>query len=180
MATAVGRAAATNGRRRERPDPAPASLAGTLSAVPVPSPGQLERPDRATLVEVLDDLGDVAAPQRNGTAPARDHVADAERVFSYRLLRVARGDTTPLPGFDQDVFVGGADFDRLPLSTLLADFEVARASTLSLLETVDREALERRGVASGEPVSARALVYILAGHAEHHLRGLRERYRLGS
>ena len=106
------------------------------------------------------------------------HMADAERVFSYRLLRIARGDATPLPGFDQDVFVLGGEYDRRPLAHLLADFEAARASTISLLEGIDREALERRGVSNGEPVTARALVFIIAGHVEHHLRVLGERYGL--
>ena len=148
-------------------------------------PRELMGSQPARLRAALGSLSDEQAersyePGKWSVKEVLGHMADAERVFSYRLLRIVRGDTTPLPGFDQDVFVRGADFDRLPLSTLLADFELARASTLSLLKTVEREALERRGVASGEPVSARALVYILAGHAEHHLRGLRERYRLGS
>jgi uncharacterized damage-inducible protein DinB len=107
------------------------------------------------------------------------HMADAERIFAYRLLRIARGDATPLPGFEQDDYVRAARYDRLPLDFLLADFEAARASTLSLIDGLEREALERRGISNGEPVSARALVFILAGHAEHHLRVLGEKYGLG-
>jgi uncharacterized damage-inducible protein DinB len=118
------------------------------------------------------------APGKWSVKEVVGHMADTERIFSYRLLRVARGDTTPLPQFDENAFVAAADFDRRPLEGVLEELETARASTLALARGVQREAWERRGVASGHPVSARALAYIAAGHVEHHLAILRERYEL--
>lgn len=106
------------------------------------------------------------------------HLADTERVFSYRALRVARGDATPLPGFDENAFVAAAGFDRRPLGELLDELRRVRASTLALLDGVEPEAWERRGTASGVEVSLRAIAHIMAGHVEHHLHILRERYGL--
>jgi hypothetical protein len=106
------------------------------------------------------------------------HVTDAERVFSYRALRVARADSTPLPAFDENAFVEAAGFDRLPLGDLVDGFETVRRQTLSLLAGLDKHAWERTGTASGHRISTRALFYICAGHARHHLRLLANRYDL--
>lgn len=106
------------------------------------------------------------------------HLSDTERVFAYRALRVARGDVTPLPGFDENDFVAASGSDRRPLGALLNELRLVRASTLALLDGMDAEAWERRGTASGAQVSLRALAHIMAGHVEHHLRILGERYGL--
>lgn len=106
------------------------------------------------------------------------HVADAERVFAYRALRIARGDTTPLPAFDENLFVENGGFDRRPLGDLVDDFEAVRRQTLSLLAGLDAEAWERVGTASEHPISVRALFHIAGGHARHHLRILSSRYGL--
>lgn len=118
------------------------------------------------------------APGKWSVKEVLGHMADAERIFAYRLLRVARGDETPLSGFDEQAYVAAAGFDRQPTEALLEQFEQARAATLGLLRGLGPEAWERRGTANGHPVTARALGYILAGHAEHHLAILRERYGL--
>lgn len=104
------------------------------------------------------------------------HVIDAERVFAYRALRFARGDRTPLPGFDQDVFDAGADFDARTLADLADEYEAVRRSTLILFRHLSPEAWERRGTASDNEASVRAIAYVAAGHEAHHLRLLRERY----
>lgn len=104
------------------------------------------------------------------------HIADTERVMSYRLLRIARGDTTPLPGFEEELFVRQAGFDRLSLEELLRGIEIVREATLVLARQLDAAAWARMGTAAGEPASARAFAYIIAGHAQHHARILRERY----
>ncbi|MGG6309998.1 DinB family protein [Paenibacillus macerans] len=104
------------------------------------------------------------------------HIADTERVMSYRLLRIARGDATPLPGFDEELFVSHASFGRQTIAELLDGFAVVRESTLALVRQLDDAAWLRLGTASGGPVSARALAYIIAGHAHHHFSILRERY----
>ena len=104
------------------------------------------------------------------------HVADAERIFSYRLLCIARGDTTPLPGFDENTYVPAGEFERRPLAAVAAEFGAIRMATLALLEGLTPEALARMGTASGRPISARALGFIVAGHEIHHLGVIRERY----
>lgn len=106
------------------------------------------------------------------------HLADAERVFAYRLLRVARGDSTPLAGFEENSYVAAAGFDERSLPSLLRELEAARSSTLRLIDGLAPGVWERRGTADGHPVSARALVHIIAGHVEHHFDVLRERYGL--
>lgn len=104
------------------------------------------------------------------------HITDTERVMSYRLLRIARGDTTPLPGFEQDLFIAGASFHSLTLQELTEDFVAVRRSTLSLLRTLSEEAWGRRGIASNSDISVKALSYIIAGHAIHHMNILQSRY----
>jgi len=104
------------------------------------------------------------------------HVSDTERVFSYRAFRIARGDRTPLASFDQDEYVKTADSDRRTLSSLSSELLAVRESTLSLLTALPDEAWTRTGTASDNAVSVRALAYITAGHAQHHLKILREQY----
>ena len=104
------------------------------------------------------------------------HIIDTERIFSYRTLRIARGDATPLPGFDQDPYVLASGAPQRTIASLAAELAAVRASTIALLESLPDEAWTRIGSASGHPVSARALAYITAGHAQHHLQILRSRY----
>jgi uncharacterized damage-inducible protein DinB len=104
------------------------------------------------------------------------HVADAERVFAYRALRIARADMTPLPGFDENKWVAAAGVHRRTLADLAAELHAVRESTLALFQGFDAEAWPRLGIASEHPVSARALAWIVAGHELHHVRILRERY----
>lgn len=106
------------------------------------------------------------------------HMTDAERLFAHRAFRVGRGDTTPLPGFDQDFYVDRGDFDSRSGEYLLTDFERVRAATLSQLAMSEPEHLSHQAVVNDSPITLRALIYILAGHAEHHLVILRERYGL--
>ncbi len=104
------------------------------------------------------------------------HLADSERVFAYRALRFARGDETPLPGFDQEPYAQAAKADRRPLGELAAELRDIRRTTLALIRSFDEEMLGRSGVASGNLMSVRALVWVIAGHERHHLTVLRERY----
>ncbi|HEY6218572.1 MAG TPA: DinB family protein [Gemmatimonadaceae bacterium] len=105
-----------------------------------------------------------------------EHVCDTERIFAYRALRIARGDTTPLPGFEQDDYVKTAEASRRSMDDLLEELWSVRAATLSLAKHLPKASLTRRGTASGNPVSVRALLYIIAGHERHHLAILKERY----
>jgi len=106
------------------------------------------------------------------------HMADTERVFAYRLLRIARHDATPLAGFDENAWASVAPHARRPLEDVVGEMLAVRGATLPLIYSLDAEALTRSGTANGKPVSARALCWILPGHAEHHLGVLRERYGL--
>lgn len=104
------------------------------------------------------------------------HMSDVERVMSYRALRIARADTTPLPSFDENTWVPAAKFGRLPLHQLLDEFMAVRQATIHLLDELEPEAFQRRGTASGKEVTVRALFYIIAGHERHHVKLFHERY----
>jgi uncharacterized damage-inducible protein DinB len=106
------------------------------------------------------------------------HLCDAERVFAYRLLRIGRGDATPLPGYDEDEFVAAANFDARTLKDLMMEFAALRRATVLLAEGLPSAAWANRGLANDQVVSARALAHILFGHTAHHLGVLRERYGL--
>jgi len=140
------------------------------------------------LVAQIKEFDDLLKPLDNSAALARyaegkwsikevvGHLIDAERVYTYRLLRIARGDTTPLPGFDENAYVPAGRFDERPLAALQAEFRAVRSSTIALVEGVRPECWALRGQASGYTISARALAYITIGHVAHHLTVLRTRY----
>jgi hypothetical protein len=107
------------------------------------------------------------------------HMADVERVMSYRALRIARGDATPLPGFDENPYADMAGADRRPIGDLAAELAAVRSATLALFRGLDAEAWRRRGVVNDNPVSVRALAHIIAGHERHHGEILRTRYGIG-
>lgn len=104
------------------------------------------------------------------------HVIDAERIFAYRALRLARSDSTPLPGFDEGEFAKAAESDSRTIASLAEEFMHLRASTVRLFASFPEAAWTRSGTVNKGQVSVRALGYITAGHAMHHLRILRERY----
>lgn len=116
------------------------------------------------------------APKEWSIKEVMGHINDVERVFSYRLLRVSRNDTTPLPGFEQDDYVRQSGFDNVPLDDLITEFEHLRRANILAIRNMKEEALLYRGTASGHPVSARALIYMLVGHVDHHLASLQEKY----
>jgi uncharacterized damage-inducible protein DinB len=103
------------------------------------------------------------------------HLLDAERVFAYRALWFARGETTPLPGFDEGPFSANAPHARVPLPELAAEFRDLRATTTRLFAQLDAAAWDRRGVASLGEVTVRALAYMIVGHERHHMTIVRKR-----
>jgi arsenate reductase len=109
---------------------------------------------------------------------ALGHIIDAERIFGIRALRFARNDPTPLPTFDEIDYVRHANFNARTVRDLVEEFELIRRSHLSLFRHLDEKAWLRTGVASGYDVSVRALAYIIAGHAQHHLVIVRKRLGL--
>lgn len=106
------------------------------------------------------------------------HITDGERVFTYRALRIARNDPTPLASFDQDLFVANADFAARPLANLLEEYTAVRRATLTLFRSLSSVAWLRKGTASDHPISVRALAYISAGHELHHIADFHQRYQL--
>ena len=136
-------------------------------------------------IDALDVLLDRVPPDREtyryeeGKWSIREilgHLIDGERVFGYRALCIARGETQNLPGFDQDQYMLTAPFDRIDLEDLLSEFRLARLSNIAMFRTLDEAAWTRMGTANGNPISVRALAYIMVGHLRHHMGVLRERY----
>jgi hypothetical protein len=116
------------------------------------------------------------APEKWSIKEVVGHLIDSERVFGYRAMRFARNDQTPLSGFEQNDYVREAAFDEQSLSDLASEFEHVRRATLHLLRGLKAEAWDRRGEANGNPVSVRALAYIIAGHELHHMNIVRTKY----
>ncbi|SFD09136.1 Uncharacterized damage-inducible protein DinB (forms a four-helix bundle) [Chitinophaga sp. CF118] len=104
------------------------------------------------------------------------HMIDTERIFAYRLLCFARGEQKPLPGFEQDDYVLQSFANDRVLSDLADEFRVIRESTLYLVRNLNEKQLLNIGTSSGNPLSARALVYMIAGHELHHIKILKEKY----
>jgi DinB superfamily len=131
----------------------------------------------ALLAGIAEERGAYAyAPGKWSIKQVVGHLIDGERVFSYRALAVARGERAALPGMDQDEYMAGADFDARTLADLAEEFAHLRRANLLMLRALSEDAWSRRGVASGCEVTVRALVYIIAGHAAHHVQVLRTRY----
>lgn len=104
------------------------------------------------------------------------HMADTERVFGYRLLRIARGDQAPLAGFDERAWAAVAPHGKRRLAGVVDELIAVRRATIPLVESLDDTALANAGVANNAPVTGRAICWIMPGHAQHHLDVLHERY----
>jgi uncharacterized damage-inducible protein DinB len=133
------------------------------------------------LVRGLDESqgGHAYAPGKWSIRGVLNHVIDAERIFAYRALRIARGDGTPLESFDENAYAETANADARTLADLAEELEHVRRGNLLFFRSLDDEALARRGTASDAEVSVRALAWIIAGHERHHVALLRERYLPG-
>lgn len=104
------------------------------------------------------------------------HMSDTERLFSYRLLHIVRGDQAPLAGMDEKAWSAAAPHARRHMRDVVAEMICVRLATVALVRSIDADAMGRTGVANSFPISARALCWILAGHAQHHLDVMRDRY----
>jgi hypothetical protein len=116
------------------------------------------------------------APDKWSIREMIHHVNDAERVFSFRALWFARELGPELASYDQDIAVAAAGADQRSWQSIIEEFRAIRAASVALFKTLPDEAWQRHGVASGNPVTVRALAYIVAGHTAHHMQVLRERY----
>lgn len=126
---------------------------------------------------VSEEVADTAyAPGKWTLKEVVQHCSDAERIFAYRALRIGRGDTTDLPGWDEQAYAPLSRANDRTLASLLHEFQTVRAGTLSLLDGLPKEAWTRCGRANGMEVSVRGIAWITAGHLLHHLGIIRERY----
>lgn len=123
------------------------------------------------------DIGSVRyAPDKWTLAESLVHITDTERVFVYRLISVARGVTTPLPGMDQDAWAAESRCGGRSIANILEEMESVRQATLTLVKSLDDTALAKVGNASNHPFSARAFVWLIAGHMSHHIDITRDQY----
>ena len=135
-------------------------------------------------VAVVDAVGEERAgyryaPGKWSVREVLGHVIDTERVFAYRALCAARGESAALPPFDENAWVAGSDFDARPVGSLLGELTAVRRATLALFRNLGDAALARTVVANGAPLTARGAAWIIAGHERHHQQLLRERYLAG-
>lgn len=116
------------------------------------------------------------APGKWSIREVLNHVSDTERAFAFRALWFSRGFDTPLPSYDQNISVAGAQSDRIPWAAHVEEFRRVRLSTISLFNNLPSEAWMRSGIASDNRFTVRALGFIIAGHVTHHMKILGERY----
>ena len=167
----------------DRPDRAEAAeyYFTYINQVPEGDIGQILQTQEPEAVQLLRNISEERslhryAPGKWSIREVVSHINDTERMFTFRALWFARGFDSPLPSFDQDVAIRGASADDRTLSSHLEEFRAVRAATCALFEHMPPDAWTRRGLASGNPFTVRALAYITAGHVAHHVRLLRERY----
>jgi hypothetical protein len=170
---------------RPEPDEIPAHFVGYIERVPEHDPVMVCASQIEETMALLRGVSETDATYRYGRGKwsikeVVGHLADTERIMSYRALRIARGDVTPLPSFDENAYVPVANFDNRSLADLVGELRTVRAATLALLRTFDADAWRRRGTASGKPVSVRALGFMIPGHERHHVEVLRTRYGVGT
>ncbi len=123
-----------------------------------------------------EDWNHKYAPEKWTVKEVMIHIMDTERIFAYRALRIGRNDLTPLPGFDQNIYVPYYNAAQRSGSSIMAEYESIRNSTISLFENLSDDDFGRLGEASGSPASSLALGYMIAGHEIHHVQILHERY----
>ncbi len=166
-----------------RPDPseyAPA-YAGYVAAVPAGPLLDTLRAQPEALARLLGGAAPDAAyaPGKWTVHQLLRHLVDTERVFAYRALRFARGDASPLPGFDENAWAEAADVSGRTLDETLAEFRAVRASTVALFAGFPADVWDRSGTASGNRMTTRGAAFVVAGHAAHHMAILQDRYGLG-
>lgn len=116
------------------------------------------------------------APDKWTFRQVLNHINDGERVFLFRALWFARGSQEALPGFEQDVYVAASGANDVSWRDLVEEFRIVRQSTLKLFQQLPKDAWSKSGVASENAVTVRAIAFIIAGHAKHHVNVLKERY----
>ena len=166
---------------RPAPDEFPSFFAGYVAHVPdgdvVEALIGSAEIAAALLHDVTENIADQAYAEGKWTLKeVLLHCADVERIFAYRALRIARGDETPLPGWDENSYVPESGASARSLHSILDEFESVREATVTLFQGLPEEAWSRVGTANGRSVSVRAIAWISAGHLLHHLQVMQERY----
>lgn len=138
--------------------------------------------ETATLLAGLNDeqASFRYAPDKWSVKQIVGHMIDGERIFAFRALAIARGETQALPGFDQDPYVVNGGADERSIADLTEELATVRKGNVMMMRGFSADAWQRAGTASDNRVSARAIAYIMLGHERHHLRVLRERYLGGA
>ena len=116
------------------------------------------------------------APGKWSLKEMLQHIIDAERIFAYRALRIARHDKTPLAGFDENSYAAAANADKRIWEDLLKEFEAVRKSTDLLLQSFTQKQLEQTGTTNGEPNTVKALSFLVFGHILHHINVVKQKY----
>lgn len=125
----------------------------------------------------LDKLGDAVYSTGKWTIRQMfQHLADSERVLSYRALRIGRGDQTELPGFDEQLFAESVNVNDRSLSDIVEELKIVRTATMSLFKTFDKDAAQRHLTISGNQMSALAYGFAILGHQIHHANIIEEKY----
>jgi DinB superfamily len=166
---------------RPSPDEYPSFYSGYISQVPdgdvVEAMIGGAEIAAALLHDVEEEQGDHAyAPGKWTLKEVLLHCADAERIFAYRALRIARGDQTPLPGWDEQAYTPQSGAKDRTMASILDELESVREATVTLFQGLPAEAWERKGNANGKEITVRAIAWITAGHLLHHLQVIEERY----
>lgn len=147
--------------------------AGSLLESLASQPGEL----KTLLAGLPDERGSYSYDEGKWTIKeVLGHLNDGERFFAYRILRISRGDTTPIEGFEQDGYIEYARSNARGIADLIEEFRLLREANMFLLNNLNEEDWLRMGTASGFTVSVRALAHIMAGHITHHVNILRSRY----
>ena len=135
---------------------------------------------KALLQGVSEEQANVRpAPGEWSIKEVLGHICDTERVFAFRALWAARGDIQPLPGFEQDDYVKATDFNARTVSDLVEEFRLQRRANILCFTPLSADELVRKSSASGNPITARAILYMMAGHVLHHIESLQTSYHVG-
>ncbi len=134
--------------------------------------------------ETLDLLNKISAekagfryaPEKWSVKELVGHIIDTERIFAYRALRIARGDKTPIEGYEQDDYIKNAEFSKCSLADLAEEFSLIRRANFLMFQSLSETAWYRRGMANGKEITVRALAFTIAGHEIYHCNILKERY----
>ena len=159
------------------------AFAGYVSLVPEDDVMSVIETSSSETQKLLAGLDDTRASYRyaDGKWSIKEvfgHIADAERVFGYRALCISRGDQSPLPGFDEQEYARNSNYDAWKVGDLSELYALVRRANIVFFRNLPAEAWDRRGIANNNPISVRALAYVIAGHERHHLNVLRERYKI--